>query len=65
MTPKEKRQLTPAAAVDRLEEAYAESCAALTRALDRYLSRRSRDGAFGFFRRPACREAFGTRVSTR
>jgi AMP nucleosidase len=38
MTPKEKRQLTPAAAVDRLEEAYAESCAALTRALDRYLS---------------------------
>jgi hypothetical protein len=34
----DKRQLTPEAAVDRLEAIYAASCAALSRALDRYLA---------------------------
>jgi AMP nucleosidase len=39
MTPKnDKRQLTPEATVDRLEAIYAASCAALSRALDRYLA---------------------------
>jgi AMP nucleosidase len=38
MTPKDKRQLTPEAAVDRLEAVYAESCAALSRSLERYLA---------------------------
>jgi AMP nucleosidase len=39
MTPKnDMRQLTPEAAVDRLEAIYAESCAALSRALERYLA---------------------------
>ena len=37
MTPKnDMRQLTPEAAVDRLEAIYAESCAALSRALERW-----------------------------
>src|SRR5215831_4879868 len=39
-TPNEKHTLTPAAAVDRLEAIYAGSCAALARALDRYLATR-------------------------
>ena len=39
MAPKDdKWQLTPEAAVDRLEAIYAASCAALSRALDRYLA---------------------------
>lgn len=39
MTPNnDMRQLTPEAAVDRLEAIYAESCAALSRALERYLA---------------------------
>jgi hypothetical protein len=64
MTPKEKRPLTLAAAVDRLEEASAGSGAALNRALDRHLSRRSRaisrdDRAMEPL---ACREAFGARA---
>jgi AMP nucleosidase len=39
-TPNDKHALTPAAAVDRLEAIYAGSCAALARALDRYLASR-------------------------
>ena len=39
-TPNDKHTLTPAAAVDRLEAIYAGSCAALVRALDRYLATR-------------------------
>jgi len=39
-TPNEKHALTPAAAIDRLEAIYAGSCAALARALDRYLATR-------------------------
>ena len=39
MPPKhDKQQLTPEAAVDRLEAIYAASCAALSRALDLYLA---------------------------
>jgi AMP nucleosidase len=39
LTPKnDKGQLTPEAAVDRLEAVYAESCSALSRALDLYLA---------------------------
>jgi AMP nucleosidase len=41
MAPKDhKRQLTPEAAVDALEALYADACAALSRALDRYLESR-------------------------
>jgi AMP nucleosidase len=36
--PNAQRQLAPEAAVDRLEAIYAASCAALSRALDRYLA---------------------------
>src|SRR5262249_57982654 len=36
----ERHALTPAAAIDRLEAIYAGSCAALARALDRYLATR-------------------------
>jgi AMP nucleosidase len=36
-TPNEKHALTPADAIDRLEAIYGGSCAALARALDRYL----------------------------
>jgi AMP nucleosidase len=39
-TANDKHTLTPQAAVDRLEEIYAGSCAALSRALDRYLATR-------------------------
>src|SRR5207244_4785342 len=39
-TPNDKQTLTPKAAVDRLEAIYAGSCAALARALDRYLEAR-------------------------
>ena len=38
MRPQQKRPLTPEAAVDRLEAVYAESCAALSRSLERYLA---------------------------
>ena len=39
-TPNDKQTLAPEAAVDRLEAIYAGSCAALGRALDRYLATR-------------------------
>src|SRR5882724_357550 len=39
-TPNDKQMLTPQAAVDHLEAIYAGSCAALSRALDRYLATR-------------------------
>ena len=39
-SPNDKQTLTPEAAVDRLEAIYAGSCAALGRALDRYLATR-------------------------
>src|SRR5882724_6470120 len=39
-TPNDKQMLTPQAAVDHLEAIYAGSCAALGRALDRYLATR-------------------------
>ena len=38
MAPNDKRQLTPEVAGDLLEAIYAASCAALSRALDRYLA---------------------------
>ena len=38
MAPNDKRQLTPEVAGDLLEAIYAASCAALARALDRYLA---------------------------
>src|SRR5437016_1086389 len=39
-SPNDKQTLAPEAAVDRLEAIYAGSCAALGRALDRYLATR-------------------------